>query len=282
MNIEDQFFKFFIFLELCRDLKISQSYYDAPQNDIEERAYNYYKEALDNIDWGLNEINNEQEKKILAKQLLVSIEPVIKKYKLTENGSIIFQDSYYTDPMRYPILRDSSVIRENYKYLNRMEIFLSEISQSQTSTQIIPSATNTDEALQKIKKSKYQFNSFKYVHLAKRPDCIGECFHILKDAGYLKCESYIFKKLFSGETLANRIVWYGQKNTLYYFIKALIYHSPPILENLFKEHWEVTCKCFEFENGAITVNQIKSHSDPVETTAIDKAVKILALPLSTH
>jgi len=122
------------------------------------------------------------------------------------------------------------------------------------------------------------YSSFTYIHLAIQPGYINDLFDILKSNGFIPKNSSLpdFKRIFSGESVHNPVIWTGNISELHYFIK-LIHNINQSVENLKQRHWEVACKCFINPDGTCFDRaRLKDQKKPKTTAAIlEKAASLL-------
>jgi hypothetical protein len=112
--------------------------------------------------------------------------------------------------------------------------------------------------------------SFCYKYLSTKPDYINDLFDSLKNNDFIKDNSnkLDFKKIFSGKTITNPVVWTGNISDLHYFIK-LIHNTNKSVEYLKQHQWEVACKCFVCQDGSLfDRKQLKEQKKPKSTAKI--------------
>ncbi len=84
-----------------------------------------------------------------------------------------------------------------------------------------------------------------------------------------------FKKIFSGNSILNKVVWNGNKTELAYFMKQL-HNKEKLVEDVGQEIWAITIKCFEKSDGSsYDRNEFRELKKPAKADLIIRAIENL-------
>jgi len=126
-------------------------------------------------------------------------------------------------------------------------------------------------------KSKTKYHSFTYKNINTGLSQLTDLMNALKRKVLIAddTELAVFRKVFSGVSIENPIVWKGNISELSYFIKQL-HNELKYVEDLKQQQWVVTINCFIQENGE-QYNRKKLRTQKVPSTSkhIDLALKTL-------
>lgn len=110
-----------------------------------------------------------------------------------------------------------------------------------------------------------EYLSFKYKDCDTNPEAIKDLFNCLRDKHkFIAAETTFidFRRVFTGGTPINKIVWEKGISALNYFIKY-IHNEKKYVEDTDDHHWEIAVNCFKQPDGSdFDRNKIRTQQKP--------------------
>lgn len=86
----------------------------------------------------------------------------------------------------------------------------------------------------------------------------------------------VFRKIFSGEPIEERVIWIGNQSELYYLVKRM-YTDLKLVEDLKQQQWAVAVNCFvDADSISFDRNKLRGLHTPATSNKIDSALNTLS------